>query len=257
MKLEPFVKKLNSSTEYKDFIGKNPSSYIVAGFFIMDYEDNNSLHQIDYYLPKQKKVAAFTLEPKITMQMMELMNEKAPEKLDLNTKVDLDTLQGIIEDEMKNRGISENIRKIIAILQSIKGKKMWNISCVLSGMSIIKAHVDDESKTVLKMDKSSIMDYVKKMPGAQLGSLADPQNQAHSQTGMSEIPQAQTNPVNQAPQEKISKEQIKEQIDKLNKVEETIELEKQKLSKFLKDDEVKLEKASPAKLVKKDKKKGK
>lgn len=251
MKIEPFVKKLNSSTEYKDFIGKNPSSYIVAGFFIMDYEDNNSLHQIDYYIPKQKKVAAFTLEPKITMQIMELMNEKAPEKLDLNTKVDLDTLQGILDDEMKNRGISENIRKIIAILQSIKGKKMWNISCVLSGMSIIKAHVDDESKTVLKMEKSSIMDYVKKMPGAQLGSLANPQNQAHSQTGMSEIPPTQPN---QPQQSKVTKEQIKEQLDKLTKVEETIELEKQKLSKFLKDDEVKLAKELPAK---KDKKKGK
>jgi predicted transcriptional regulator len=44
-------------------------------------------------------------------------------------------------------------------------------------MSIIKAHVDDESKTVLKMVKSSIMDYVKKMPGAQLVSLAKNQNQ--------------------------------------------------------------------------------
>lgn len=254
MKIEPFVKKLNSSTEYKTFIGKNPDSYIVAGFFIMDYEDNNSLHQIDYYIPKQKKVAAFTLEPKITMQMMELMNEKAPEKLDLNTKVDLDTLQGIIDDEMKNRGISENIRKIIAILQSIKGKKMWNISCVLSGMSIIKAHVDDESKTVLKMEKSSIMDYVKKMPGAQLGSLANSpvqQVQQPNQTQTEAMPQS-------AVPQKITKEQIKEQIGKLNKVEETIEMEKKKLSKFLNDDdEVKIEKSSSIKSIKKDKKKGK
>lgn len=247
MKIEPFVKKLNSSTEYKDFIGKNPNSYIVAGFFIMDYEDNNSLHQIDYYVPKQKKVAAFTLEPKITMQMMELMNEKAPEKLDLNTKIDLDTLQGIIDDEMKNRGISENIRKIIAILQSIKGKKMWNISCVLSGMSIIKAHVDDESKTVLKMEKSSIMDYVKKVPGAQLGNL--PNGQAQSQIQTEKMPQP-------AAPEKITKEQIKEQIDKLTKVEETIEVEKKKLEKFSDEDEsVKVDKVSSTKAVKKDKKK--
>ncbi len=252
MKIEPFVKKLNSSTEYKDFIGKNPSSYIVAGFFVMDFEDNNSLHQIDYYMPKQKKVAAFTLEPKITMQMMELMNEKAPEKLDLNTKVDLDTLQGIIDDEMKNRGISENIRKIIAILQSIKGKKMWNISCVLSGMSIIKAHVDDESKTVLKMEKSSIMDYVKKVPGAQLGSLGNSQAQVQQNQQPNQV---QPNPsqVGEVPQ-KVTKEQIKEQIDKLNKVEETIELEKKKLEKFLNDDEAKVSKELP---VKKDKKKGK
>src|SRR6185295_10430269 len=101
MKIEPYVKKLNSSPEYKTFLEKNPGSYMVAGFFVMDFEDNNSLHQIDYYVPKQKKVAAFTLEPKVTKQMMELMNEKAPEKLDINTKIDLDTLQGIVDDEMK------------------------------------------------------------------------------------------------------------------------------------------------------------
>jgi hypothetical protein len=247
MKIEPFIKKLNSSTEYKDFIGKNPNSYIVAGFFIMDFEDNNSLHQIDYYIPKHKKVAAFTLEPKITIQMMELMNEKAPEKLDLKTKVDLDTLQGIIDDEMKNRGISENIRKIIAILQSIKGKKMWNISCVLSGMSIIKAHVDDDSQTVLKMEKSSIMDYVKKVPGAQLGSLNNAQVQAQVQPNQSQTEQPQQNT-------KISKEQIKEQIDKLNKVEETIELEKKKLEKFLKEPETQIDN-SESKSKKKAKKK--
>lgn len=244
MKIEPYVKKLNLSPEYKDFLGKNPGSYMVAGFFVMDFEENNSLHQIDYYVPKQKKVAAFTLEPKVTMQMMELMNEKAPEKLDLDTKIDLDTLQGIIDDEMKNRGFTEKINKIIAILQTVKGKKMWNINCVLSGMSILKAHVDDESKTVLKMEKSSIMDYVKRLPGQlQPGQAQAQPGQTQVQVPSQQTPpvQAQTNPVNQR---KISKDEIKNQIEKLTKVEETIEAEKQKLSKFLKDDEDKIEKES-------------
>lgn len=245
MKIEPYVKKLNSSPEYKTFLEKNPGSYMVAGFFVMDFEENNSLHQIDYYVPKQKKVAAFTLEPKVTMQMMELMNEKAPEKLDLDTKIDLDTLQGIVDDEMKNRGFTEKINKIIAILQTVKGKKMWNINCVLSGMSILKAHVDDESKTVLKMEKSSIMDYVKRLPGQ-----LQPQVQAQQEQQMPPV-QAQTNPVNQR---KISKDEIKNQIEKLSKVEETIETEKQKLSKFLKDDEDKIEKESSSKSKKKSSK---
>lgn len=164
MKLQPYVEKLSASKEYKTFQSKYKDAFIIAGFFVLDLEFGKHIHQIDYYIPSQKKVAAFTLDDKVSVQILETMTSKKPEKLDIKTKIDLDALQGILEDEMKNRNITDSIRKIIAVVQNIDGKKIWNLNCVLTGMEILRAHVEDESKTVLKMERSSIMDYIRKVP---------------------------------------------------------------------------------------------
>ncbi len=165
MKIQPYIEKLNSSKEYKDFQAKYKDAFLIAGFFILDFDVGKNVHQIDYYLPSQKKVAAFTLDDKVSVQILDVLDkEKTPQKLDLNAKVDLDALQGIIQDEMKNRNMTEEIKKMIAVIQNVDGKKIWNVSCVLSGMEVLKAHVEDKSQTVLKMEKSSVMDLMKKLP---------------------------------------------------------------------------------------------
>jgi len=206
MKIKPYVEKLNSSKEYKEFQKKYPDAFMIAGFFILDLEEAKNVHQIDYFIPSQKKIAAFTLDGSVNVQLLELMNHKTPEKLDMKTETDLDALPGILTDEMKNRSITEEIKKIIAIIQNIDGKKVWNLNCILSGMGILRAHVDDASQTVLKMEKTSIMDYVKKMPAG----LADAMKK-----------------------KKESKEEIKETIEKLEKLEEAIEKEKGEFKKKL------------------------
>ena len=164
MKIKPYLDKLTASSQYKEFQQKYKDAFLVAGFFVLDFETGQRLHQIDYYLPKEKKFAAFTLDDKVIFQLLRSFDKKMPEKLDINTKIELDTLKGIVEDEMHNRSITQEIKKMIAVVQTIKGKKIWNVNCVLSGMDILRAHVEDESKTILKMEKNSMMDYVKHMP---------------------------------------------------------------------------------------------
>jgi len=207
MKLKPYIQKLESSKEYKSFKQKHPDSTLVAGFFVIDFEQGRNIHQIDFYCPSSKKVAAFTLDDKITLQLMKLMSRKIPDTLDIETNIDLDALKGILTDEMKNRNISEEITKMIAVIQSIKGRKIWNVNCVLSGMDILKAHVEDESKTILKIEKMSMMDIMKKLPKGQLA-------------------QAQ-------PRQKPTKDQTKQALQQLNKMEEQIEKEKERLKQEL------------------------
>jgi len=206
MKIKPYINKLNSSKEYKDFQNKYNDAFLIAGFFILDYETGNNIHQIDYYIPSEKKIAAFTLDGGVTMQILDTMSKAVPEELDIKTNIDLDALHGILEDEMKNRNITEEIRKIIAIIQNINGKKIWNLNCILSGMGILKAHVDDESKTILKMEKYSIMDYIKKVPIDMLKEK-------------------------QPSEENIS--ELKEKIKKLSELEAEIEKEKQETEQAL------------------------
>ncbi|HLC31186.1 MAG TPA: hypothetical protein VJK51_00825 [Candidatus Nanoarchaeia archaeon] len=200
MKLAPYLTRLNNSTEYKDFSKKYTDAFMVAGFFIIDYEAGKNIHQFDFFVPKERKIAAFTMDRQITVQLLATMNEKVPEKMDSKTNIDLDELQGILEDEMKNRNITEDIKKVIAILQTLDGKKIWNLNCVLSGMGILRAHVDDASKTVLKMEKVSLTDIMKKLPA-----------QALQNPGMP------------------SKEDMKTEMDRLNKLQEQIEEQKTKI----------------------------
>lgn len=236
--------KLSSAPEYKSFQKENHDAYLVAGFFILDLESGNNIHQVDYYIPSSNKIAAFTLDgPKIILQTLDAMNNNKPLPLDIKTKVDLDALAGILEDEMKNRSITEEIKKIIAIIQNIDGKRIWNISCILSGMGILKAHVEDDSRSVLKMEKSSILDYIKKIPSAELKKqMAEGKSPFKSDNpAMAPVSQGQ----------KPTPALMKEEIKKLNKLEEAIEKEKTALNKEIKKEE----KSSPKSIKKKSSKK--
>ena len=220
MKLAPYVDKLNNSKEFKHFQKENKDAFMVAGFFVLDFEGKNNVHQIDYYVPSKKKIAAFTLDNHVTMQMLDLLNAKNPEKLDIKTNMDLDQLSGILEDEMKNRTITAEIKKIIAVLQTIEGKKVWNLSCVLSGMGILNAHVEDSSKSVLKMEKKSILDFVQKMNPEEFKAKLDQKNNVAGKKNQN-VETAVEN----------VKEDVKQQIEKLNQLEEAIEKEKGALTK--------------------------
>ena len=206
MKIQPYVQKLEASNTYKKFRRDYSESFLVAGFFILDYESSANMHQIDYYVPSKKKVAAFNLDGEVEVKLLDMTSkDKTPEKLDIKTKVDLDAIKGILEDEMKNRNITETIKKCVAVIQVVDGKKLWVLSCVLSGMEILKAHIDDNSRTVLKMERASMLDYVKKMPG--IGAQ------------------------NQQAQQKMSKEQLQKQIEQLDKLKEQLKKEQAELAK--------------------------
>ena len=97
---------------------------------------------------------------------------------------------------MKNRSITQSIKKMIAVIQNRDGKKVWNVNCVLSGMDILKVHVDDASETILKMEKASLLDYMKRMPSQQ---------------------EAAKEP---------NKEELEKQIEQLDKLKEALKKEK-------------------------------
>jgi hypothetical protein len=214
MHIAPYIEKLHTSPEFNSFQKEHPDSYLVAGFFVLDYEQGKHVHQLDYYVPKEKKVAAFTLDKGIQMQLLSLMKAEVPEQLEHRTHLDLFALKGILEEEMKNRMISESLKKNIAVLQTIKGKKLWTINAVLSGMGILKAVIEDTSGTVLKMEKSSILDYVKKMPGTALNQAV---KHGETKTG-----------ANLPTQEKAK---LQHELRRLNELEQKIEEEKVLLKK--------------------------
>lgn len=163
MKFSHYLGRVSSSKEFKEFIKKNKEAYLCAGFFVFDFEEGKDVHQVDYFLPKEKKIAAFLLDDGLSYKIAEAMNTNKPEEISGDIKMDLDKLKGIVEDEMKNHTVTDNIMKMIAILQSNDGKKIWNLNCILSGMGLLKVHVDDETGDILKFEKASFLDFVRKI----------------------------------------------------------------------------------------------
>ena len=248
MKIQPYIEKLNSSAEFKDFQKSFKNAYLIAGFFVLDLETKQNVHQIDYYVPSEKRIAAFSLDGRVKMQMLNTLNKKVPEKLDIETKVDLDALKGILQDEMKNRSITEEIKKIIAVVQNLDGKKVWILNCILSGMEILKAHVDDDSKTVLKMEKVSIMDIMRKVPASAFQKVPP----------LGALPGAL--PIQKGKGvEKPAKENFEQELEQLNKLDEEIHKEKEEIIKEIDKGSKGKKKAkaeSEEKSVKKEKVKG-
>jgi hypothetical protein len=226
MKFNDMLKKLKASPQYESFANAYKDPVLVAGFFVIDFENKKNVSQIDFFVPSKKKVAAFSLENPVTMQLMDTVEGKADlAPLDSNVKVELDALEGILDDEMKNRGISETLKKIVAVLHMHEGKKLWNLNCMLSGMTLLRAHVDDDSKSVIKMEKVNLFDVMKTVPGTK--NLANPNASKLPGIKMDDAANLSKLTPNQ------KKTLIKEEVKKLDQIEQQIEKTKESLKKEL------------------------
>ena len=163
MKIQPYFDKLKSSKAYQDFISKNPEAYLSSGFFVLDFQTKKNMHQIDYYIPETKKMQTFILDgEQVTSKEDDTINNKIPNKISSDVTLDLDILKGLVEDEMKNHTITTKLQKIIAVIQNIDGKLVWNLNCITTDMGVLKVHISDQDHSVLKFNKINLFDVMKK-----------------------------------------------------------------------------------------------
>ncbi|MEM4230771.1 MAG: hypothetical protein QXF25_02760 [Candidatus Pacearchaeota archaeon] len=163
MKFEHYLKKVLESEIYKNLKQKNSNIYLCTGFFVLDFETGKDIHQLDFVIGK-KEIATFSLDNGVKMNISRLPLKKKLPEIKGEIKTDLKALKGIVEDEMKNRTITDSIKKIIALLQIIDGKLVWNLNCITNNLNVLQVHIDDSDQTILKFVKYSIMDFVKTIP---------------------------------------------------------------------------------------------
>ncbi len=173
MSFKKLKEKIESSKEFKDFKKENPKALLYSAFFMLRQACGNLIietQQLDYWL-NHEKVATFFFDEnqKIQKKVDQVEPVKEGEKreilkLDDEIKVDVDNLQKIIKKELdKNKVGIEEVSKVIAILQKIKDRQVWNITCI-SGLSLYRIHVDEDGK-VLENKKESILSMMKIEPG--------------------------------------------------------------------------------------------
>lgn len=194
MKFEHYLNKVLESEDYKSVKSKHPGIYLCTGFFVLDFEAGKDIHQLDFIL-KGKKVATFSLDDGVKMHVSELPISKKIPEIKGEIKTDIKALKGIVEDEMKNRTVTDSIKKIIALLQIIDNKIVWNLNCITDNMNVIQVHIDDSDQSVLKFTKYSIMDIVKQVPMQPKPVMPAQKEEAKSpEIKIENIPQAQEEP---------------------------------------------------------------
>jgi len=164
MRFSHYTKRVEESKEFKVFAKKHPKSYLCAGFFVMDFEQGKDSHQIDFMMPNGK-VATFNLDDGVKMKISELPTKlkKKLGELEKESHLDTDVLKGIVQDEMKNKMVTEEIKKIIAVFQILDGEMVWNLNCIVGGMNVLQVHIADKDGNILKFEKHSLLDFIKKI----------------------------------------------------------------------------------------------
>ena len=159
MDFDEILQKIESSDAFKKFKEKNKDAELCAGFFVIDYEKEQTQQQLDYCL-KNGDIYTFIFGDEISLKKAETVEGKAGklENIRKEIKVDLDDVEKIVKENTKKK-----ILKIIAVLQEHEGKEIWNLTCILEGMSMLRMHIDTQAGDVLKKEEHSMFDFIKKV----------------------------------------------------------------------------------------------
>ena len=171
MKIDHYLKKLEKTESFKKFKQEDPKAYLCSFFIIRDFEENHNETQADFYSPKSKKIISFKFDKKVERipldKKAETLTHKKfiPKPLGEKIKLEIEELKPTIIDEMHNRGLTDNIKKILVILQNMDDRDVWNCHCFLNGMALLQAHIEDTSESVLFMERKSFLDMMKFVSG--------------------------------------------------------------------------------------------
>jgi hypothetical protein len=164
MSFTTLLQKVESSQEFQDFKQQNPEAELVAGFFILDFLSNDNKETLDY--KTEETIFTFTIKNnKIILNKDKLINDPTrPQltKIQPEVKIDTDQLRNIVQTQTLNNNIQAKLNKIIAVLQKYNEKQIWNLTCMLDQLIILNIHIDSETGEVLKFERKSMMDMIKR-----------------------------------------------------------------------------------------------
>ncbi len=167
MTFKETLEKIKASETFKGFIKENPDAELCSGFFIIDFFGNDNKKSLDYKV--SEKIFSFSVDDFGKVKMIEdkLIEERGVkfpklEKIEPSVNVDLDELKSISGIKALDEGISAKFSKIIAVLQKHEGKQIWNLTCMLEGLIILHVLIDANSGDIIKFERKSMMDLIRK-----------------------------------------------------------------------------------------------
>jgi len=167
MKTKHLIQELQETDHYKDFKSKNPDTFFSAVFLILDLENKTEQIQLDYFLPQQNQIAAFEhpwTEPKIHDDIISVGKSGETEPGEIKPmqeqtseiKIDIDDLESISKEKIKENKSSIVPTKIIAILKN----DQWNLTCMDNALGIVRIKLDAITGKSQDFNKGSLMDFM-------------------------------------------------------------------------------------------------
>lgn len=154
MKVKDLLEELYEKECYKKFIDENPSAFFAAAFFIIDLKQKTETIQLDFFLPEQKKIAGFEypfVEAKIFDEEMKSMESQTTD-----VKIDIDDLEPVCKEIIKNNDSLIIPTKIIAILKD----NQWNLTCMDDMLGIVRIKINAINGEQIDFNKGSLMDFM-------------------------------------------------------------------------------------------------
>ncbi|MFA7707559.1 MAG: hypothetical protein WCX73_01290 [Candidatus Pacearchaeota archaeon] len=160
-----------NSAVFKKFKQEHSNAELVAGFFIIDFLSNDNKESVDYKLPETESDKIYTFEldknKEVVMKQDRLVNPDMPTqqkltKINSEVKIDLDIISNIAKEKARENKITAEFSKIIAVLQNHENQLIWNLTCMLDQLIILHVLINSETGEVLKFERKSMMDFIKK-----------------------------------------------------------------------------------------------
>ncbi len=167
MPLNQIHSTIESSAVFKKFIKENPNAELVAGFFILDFISNDTKKSLDYKIPQTDKIFTFELDKnnEVIIKQDKLINgPNLPKlkKIQPHTRIEIEELRAIAEKQALEHNVKSKFHKIIAVLQMHNTQQAWNLTCMLEGLVILNILIDCDTGYIIKFDRKSMMDFVKR-----------------------------------------------------------------------------------------------
>lgn len=171
MKPAHYIEKVKKSPEYKLLMEEDPKAYLCSVFFLRDFDEGNNETQVDFYSPAKKNIVSFKVDRKVervaNKKPQTITHKKfVPQPLPESIRMDVDAMKPTLLDEMHNRDMTYEIEKLLLFLNITDGRPVWNCTGFLKGLGLVQAHVEDQSQSVLFMEKKSLFDFIKFAGGA-------------------------------------------------------------------------------------------
>ena len=169
MKLSQLFEKLEKSKAFKELKKESKDAFFCAGFFILNFKQNTSEYSLDFRDDKNIFTFKFPSQGDEKQEIIKIKAELLPapkpldeidRKLISKLKVDIEQLQPIIEKSMDKNKVIAKLEESIAVLQTLEGKLIWNLTCVCAGFVILNIHINAISGEVTRFEKKNMMDFM-------------------------------------------------------------------------------------------------
>jgi hypothetical protein len=168
MSFQQVLSIVESSEVFKRFKKQNSNAKLVAGFFVLDFLSNDEKKSLDYKIQETNKIFTFELDKnnEVVMKQDKLIdspNIPQLQEIQPSTRIEVEELRAIAEKQAIENNIKAKFHKIIAVLQKHNQEQIWNLTCMLEGLIILNILINCDNGNIIKFERKSMMDFVKKV----------------------------------------------------------------------------------------------